>query len=195
MRSICLAALLTVALAGCLPAVSISIEAIPANGIVSGLPGAVVGWGFTLTDTDPSNWVVLAASSFTGSQVFGTYVDYLGLPTAPLYVAGPAPESATVTQSWDPTMQLGLGEFDIHSTAIPNLAISGNLVVEYDVFSQDPNDPNFDPNSFVTGGKIAVPVSVQVAPEPESQWLLLAGGLPLLVAAARAAHTARLRCR
>ena len=178
MRSICLAAFLMVALAALLPAIDISISALPASGIVGGPPGSVVGWGFTLTDSDPSDWVVPVGSSFTGSQVFGTYVDYLSLPTAPLYVAGPSPESATVAQAWDPILQLGLGEFDINSTAIPK-PITGDIVVQYDVFSQDPNDLNFDPGSFVTDGTISVAVSVQVAPEPGTLWMLLAGGLPL----------------
>jgi PEP-CTERM motif len=183
MRSICFAALLA-ATAPLLSAGPISITPIPSSGNVSGKAGSVVGWGFTLTNTT-SDWLVLTGSSFTGSQTFGTYLDYLSLTNAPLYVAGPAPESPTVMQTWSPaaTPRLGLGEFDINPTAIPNLVITGNIVVHYSLFSQDPNDPNFDPSSVVVpDATVSDPVTISLTPEPATAALMLAGALGMVAA-------------
>jgi hypothetical protein len=159
------AALAALAYAG--PAVP-TIQTLPSNGVVAGPPGSVVGWGFMLSYSDPSDWVVLNDSNFTGSTVYGSYVDYLTLTNAPLYVAGPPPEPSTVTQAWSPSLSpsLGLGEFDINSTAPPGTPITGNIAVDYSIFSQDPNDPDFDPGSFVTAGTLDAPVEIEVAPEP-----------------------------
>ncbi len=69
-----------------------------------------------------------------------------------------------------------MGEFDINSTAQLK-PIPGDIAVDYTIFSQDPNDLNFDPGSFVTAGTLDAPVQITVAPEPGSMLLL---GLALL---------------
>lgn len=179
-----LAALACLASAQAAPLPTITL--LPSDGDVGGAPGSVVGWGFTLVETAPSDWVVLTGSEFTGSQVFGTYVDYLSLPNAPLYVAGPAPESLTVMAPWDGSSNppLGVGEFDINPTAAPGTGISGNLVVHYSLFSQDPNDPNFDPDTstVVADATLSNAVDITVAPEPSSLLLVATAlvTLPLL---------------
>ena len=104
-------------------------------------------------------------------------MDYLSLATAPLYVAGPAPEGAVVTQSWLASFQLGLGEFDISAVASPG-PIDGNIIVHYSVFSQDPNDPNFDPDTgtVMADATFSEPVEIDVAgtvPEPAAFGLVL----------------------
>ncbi len=145
-----------------------------------------MGWGFTLSYAGTTDWVVLNDSNFTGSTVFGSYVDYLTLPGAPFYVAGPSPESSSVTQNWDPSSvpPVGLGEFDINPTAALG-PIPGDITVDYSIFSQDPNDPSFDPSSFVTAGTLDVPVQINVAPEPGSIILIAAAMLPLGLALRR----------
>ena len=148
-----------------------SLTLTPTSGVVAGAPGTAVGWGFTLTDTSPSNWVVLNDSTFIGSPVYGSYADYVSLA---FYVAGPAPESPTVAQAWNQALQLGVGTFLIYATDPGGILIPGTINVDYSVFSQDPNDPNFDPNSFVTAGTFSDPVQIQVTPEPAS-WILLMG--------------------
>ena len=148
---------------------------LPAGGTVSGPPGAVVGWGFALTDTAPSQWVLLTGSQFTGSPLFGTYVDYLSSVNAPLYVVGPSPESSMLNVAWNGSTLAGLGEFDINSTA-SFVNIPGNIVVHYSVFSQDPLDPNFDPDTstVVPDATFSSPAQVDIAPEPGSAWMILA---------------------
>src|ERR1035438_2228910 len=70
----------------------LSLTLIPVGGTVAGPPGSTVGWGFTLTDIGP-DYVVLADSYFTGTPIYGSYTDYIA---SQFYVAGPAPESATI---------------------------------------------------------------------------------------------------
>jgi len=186
MKAVCLTAVITMLLAAVAMAAPIppTLTLIPSDGSVAGGPGGVVGWGFTLTNTDPSDWVVLTGSEFTGSTVYGNYVDYLSLPTAPLYVAGPAPESSTVTQDWDPSSNppLGVGEFDINSTAAPG-PITGDIVVHYSEFSQDPNSPTFDPDTstVIADATLTNPATINVVPEPAMLSLLLVGAVPLTI--------------
>jgi hypothetical protein len=180
MKRITLAIVIAAVFAACAQAAAIpTLTLLPANGQVAGLPGTVVGWGFTLTYTDPSDWVILTGSEFTGSPVYGTYVDYLSLATAPLYVAGPAPESSTVQQAWVSSSMLGVGEFDINSTALIDAVIQGNIVVHYSVFSMDPNDPNFNPDTstVVADATLSEAAQITVTPEPSSFLLMLSGVL------------------
>jgi len=158
-------------------AATLTIDTIPSSGDVSGYPGTVVGWGITLTDTG-SDWVVLNDSYFTGSQVNGTYVDYVA---SNFYVAGPSPESPTLMESWNSGTMSGLGEFDLNATAPPGLLISGDINVDYSLFSQDPNNPDFDPDSFVSSGTLSAAVQIQSLPEPASIGLV-GLALPLLFA-------------
>ena len=186
MKRATLALLVVAAFAACAQASTIPTLALdPASGVVAGQPGTVVGWGFTLTYTASSDWVILADSSFTGSMVYGSYVDYLSLVNAPLYVAGPSPESSTISESWNSSSNppLGLGEFDINSTALPGADIPGTIQVDYDVFSEDPNSPDFDPGSFLASGTVSASAQVDVTPEPAS--LLMMTTALLLFAYAR----------
>ena len=180
MKRVTLAILIGAAIAaGAQAAILPTLTLLPVNGQVAGLPGTVVGWGFTLTFTDPSDWVILTGSEFTGSPVYGTYVDYLSLATAPLYVAGLAPESSTVQQAWDSSSLLGVGEFDINPTALPDAVIKGNIVVHYSVFSMDPKDPSFNPDTstVVADATLSAAAQVTVTPEPSSLLLMLSAVL------------------
>jgi len=187
MKQITLSFLIAAAFAVCAqPAPVPALAVIPANGNVAGAPGTAVGWGFNLTYSAPSDWVVLTGSEFTGSPVYGTYVDYLSLLNAPLYVAGPSPESSTVQEAWNPSSnpRLGLGEFDINSTAAIGAHITGDIVVHYSVFSQDPNDPNFDPDTstVVADATLTEPAQVNVSPEPGSLFMMSTALLPFAFA-------------
>ncbi|MGH9530125.1 MAG: hypothetical protein ACRD2S_09440 [Terriglobales bacterium] len=166
MKRVIFSAIIAMVFVGCAQADPI-LTLLPASGIVGGDAGTVVGWGFTFTNNSPA-WMVLTGSTFSGSQVNGTYVDYL---SSNFDVAGPAPESPTISQAWDSTTISGLGEFDIFSTAPPGTDISGDIVVSYDVYSQDPNDPAFDPGSYLYSAQTP-PVSADVH-VPEPSWLAL----------------------
>lgn len=180
MKRVILTILMALAFSAFAAADSITLTLDPASGNVKGNPGSVVGWGFTFTNTT-SNWVVLDSSSFTGSTVDGSYKDYLA---SAFYIIGPSPESSTLQQTWNPSALLGVGEFDINATAAPGTLIPGNIVVDYSVYSVDPNDPNFNPDTdtVIADATLYAPASVAV-PEPSS-FPLLVGALflPILFA-------------
>jgi len=154
-----------------------TINLIPSGGTVAGLPGTVVGWGYDITNSDPSDWVLLNDSYVDGSLAtgtYGTYVDYISADPN-LIVIDPGSDSGPVPFS--PGVS-GVGEFDIDEF-VPPLAITGDINIDYSVFSEDPNSPSFDPSSFVTSGTLTAPAQVDVVPEPASALLLGAALLPL----------------
>lgn len=188
-RIICGVVLLTAALSFRAQSTPLpSITAIPSSGSVSGQPGSVVGWGLTLVYTAAADWVVLNDSYFTGATTYGTYQDYV---VNQLIVAGPAPESSTVTVPYSHGAT-GLGEFDIGSFAPPNVSITGDINVDYSIFSEDPNSPTFDPGSFVASGTASIPVAIHAVPEPGSFGLIVLAGL--VVGLGRRVRTARSFC-
>jgi hypothetical protein len=149
---------------------------IPFGGIVGSGPGATVGWGFSLTNL--SNFLLVTGSSFTPSSPLGTYEDYVSSGLN-LVIVGPAPESSTVTQMFDPTKRTGVGAFHIIASA-PVTMIPGTLTIDYSLFSLSPNDPNFNPDTdaLVADATLSQPVTVAVVPEPGSWFLLSAAAVP-----------------
>ncbi len=182
MRQIILSLFISVAIAAGAQGAPVPVISLTPSGQLAGAPGSTVGWGFDLSYSGPADWVVLTGSEFTGPAVYGNYIDYLSLGTAPLYVAGPSPESATVSQSWNMAQQLGLGEFDISSTAAGGASVNGDIVVHYSVFSEDPNSPSFDPDTatVIADATISLPASVTITPEPAYDVLIGVGVLPVL---------------
>ena len=154
----------------------LSLTLIPVGGTVAGPPGSTVGWGFTLTDIG-SNYVVLADSYFTGTPIYGSYTDYIA---SQFYVAGPAPESATIVSPWNQIAMTGTGEFDLYPTDPANVSFTGTISIDYDLFSEDPNSPSFDPGSYVGSGTFSDPVQVDITPEPAS-WILMSLPFALLM--------------
>ena len=151
----------------------------PINGVITGAPGQIIGWGFTITND--TNFVVPTSSEFDpGNPLVGTYMDFIPFQ---FFVIGPAPESSTATAAFDANTQSGLGSFAILPGA-PLGLLSGTLTLTYDVFSVSPNDPNFDPDAdlIAVNQILSVPagVDVEVTPEPASFFMLGAGGLILL---------------
>jgi hypothetical protein len=118
------------------------------NGAISGAPGATVGWGFTLTNT--TDFLVVSSSDFCVGAItspcsnsLGTYTDFIG---PQFQVVGPSPENTSFTQSFNLLAQTGAGSFTINSSAPPGDSVIGEIVVTYDLYSVDPNNPNFDPS-------------------------------------------------
>jgi hypothetical protein len=80
----------------------------------------------------------------------------------------------------------GTGEFDLFAIVPPGTLITGTISVDYDLFSDDPNDPNFDPGAdFIGSGTFKDTASILVTPEPASWLLLLSTVLVPFVPAAR----------
>jgi hypothetical protein len=162
----------------------------PVNGQISGMPGTIVGWGFSVTP-DPLEWI-----SFTGSALqdlssagLGSYVDFIGPQGGPVNGVL-APGGSAWIQSFDQAMGTGAGTFAIDPAALPGSFETGTITLFYDQFSADPNNCL---SCNVGSSTISVPFRVDVAasdvPEPGTTPLLL--GL-LLLASAKAVK-ARLR--
>jgi hypothetical protein len=155
---------------------------VPAGGTISGASGGVVGWGYDVTNTDPSNWLVLNDSFVTGSLAsgtFGTYVDYIA---SNFIVIDPSSSTGTIPFNFGTIS--GTGEFDIKPAVPPNTILPGDIDIDYSLFSQDPNSPSFDPSSFVTSGTVSasaqLDVNTSTVPEPGSIWLTVAWLLPFV---------------
>jgi hypothetical protein len=149
----------------------LTFDLVPSGGTIAGNSLGTVGWGYDITSTDPVDWVVLNDSFVTGSLAsgtFGAYVDYIALN---FIVIDPSSSTGTVPFSAGTT---GTGEFDIDSAVPPDTIIPGQIGIDYSVFSQDPNSPTFDPDSFVTDGTVFATAQVDVnapgtgVPEPKS---------------------------
>jgi hypothetical protein len=160
----------------------------PPNGAISGAAGTTIGWGFTFAND--TNYAVITGTEFCAtasgplpniclppSPDLGTYTDFAG---AQFLVVGPSPETTSVTQAFDNSLQTGLGSFSINPAATGTE--SGILVVTYDLYSVSPNDPAFSfVDDFVGGNYLTAAASVTVgttSPVPEpSTFVYLAAAL------------------
>lgn len=151
---------------------------LPPSGAVAGNPGSTVGWGFSLTNT--TDYLLVTGAAFVPNpSPFGTFTDFISAVN--FIVVGPG--QTTVTQAFDPIAETGVGEFQIAKFVPQGTSINGHIVIDYSLFSQNPNDPNFDPNSLlVADAQLFAAASVRVVPEPSSL-VLLAGAVSSLLAA------------
>lgn len=188
LQSLLVASILAPALAHALPVLSLS----PASGALAGQPGSVVGWGFTISNPDP-NFLVVTSASFCTTQVIagttfcdqlpspslGTFTDFIGQFN--FIVAGPAPESPSVSQAFDANLLTGIGSFVFSPGAALYDTFAGEILLSYDLYSRSPNDPLFDSGSdFISSGEtLTAAASATASPEP-STWLLLAPALAAL---------------
>ena len=186
--AICILALCTVVSADTLPTLTLD----PLNGAITGSANSTVGWGFTITNLG-SSWAVVTSTDFCVgvitspcSNSFGTYTDFAG----PQFIlVGPSPENSTFTQAFDNATQQGIGSFFINPSSVGT--VFGQIILTYDLFSQDPLSENFDPivdtesvgNYLVNDASVTVG-TVTATPEPPSL-LLLAFGVALVLIARR----------
>ena len=139
---------------------------LPADGNVSGVPGSLVSWGYSLTNTDSSNWF---ATTNLNSDSFAN-----GTPTLLFDFPILAP-STTVTEAFDPVNSIGLFELQWDVSAPIGFVNSGNFTLSGEWWDGDPlNGGNF----IAAAPDIALPYSATVTeggtatvPDPSS-WLL-----------------------
>lgn len=154
----------------------------PASGTVAGQPGWTVGWGFTLTNPDPT-YVIVTGAEYQPVSPFGLFTDFI---STQFIVLGPAPEPASVTQVFDAVAHTGVGSFTIDPAAPMLDKAVGSIILTYDVYNRDVNDPFFNPDPVADGGDllakgVQVSQSAQVNVVPEPACFLLAGPALLLL--------------
>jgi hypothetical protein len=137
---------------------------LPSDGNVFGVPGSLVGWGYTLTNTDPSAWFM---STDLNSDSFSNGTPSL-LFDFPILAPG-----GTVTEAFDSVNGIGLFQLQWDLSAPVGFVNSGNFVLSGGWWDGDPlNGGNF----IADAPDIAVPYSATVeqgssaVPEPLN-WL------------------------
>lgn len=105
-------------------------------GSVSGAPGSVVGWDYSITNTT-SNFLVVNGVGATGfDPLTGTFLDFIS--SINFTVVGP---NSTSGQPYNHGGQTGFGEFAILNTATVGNVTGATFLVTYDLLVNDPNGP------------------------------------------------------
>lgn len=140
---------------------------------LSGHPGDTVGWGFSLTNDDAANYLLVTGTEFLPAPLsgFGSYADLLGTRWTVL-----AP-GASLSEAYDALLGTGFGAFSLADSAEGGLA--GDLTLHYALFSVSPDDLAFNPDTdLVTAdGSATAGASVERLPEPASWALVGLAGL------------------
>ena len=163
----------------------------PESGAVSGDPGQVVGWGFTIQDSQ--FWVTVAGTDFCSSfnqntdafpcdsahpVAHGTYFDFTSVPSnfvdsQPSSMGGP--DTSQQNFVYNPPCNTlgpctGTGAFTIDANTPINTLLSGVIVVDFNLWLGDPANGGVQQggDNFITSNAF-----VLVVPEPET--LLLMG--------------------
>jgi hypothetical protein len=147
---------------------------LPPGGAVSGAPGRLVGWGYTLANTDAVHWFVptqLSASSFALGTPDAGYFDFP--------ILGPG---LGASLAFDPAAGQGLFGLQLNPGALPGQSESGQFTLAGEWWSGDPFGGGTLPQP---GDRALAPFTVQVAggatPEPATLPLLMAGLVWLIV--------------
>jgi hypothetical protein len=148
----------------------------PVGGSVSGEAGLTVGWGFTLINTE--NYLVVTSASFDSPSTLGNFTDYISAPDN-FFVVGPGLGGSTIwAQNFHAGDQTGVGGFSINAGAAPGDTAFGEIVLTYDLFAVNPNNPIFNPDTdgISFGNRLSASATVTTAvPEPGES--ALAAGL------------------
>jgi hypothetical protein len=161
--------LLLTLVAGWLPAATFS--TLPGSGLVTGIPGQDVGWGFSTTNDS-----FFQSLSFSQSILInetdpsvGIYTDQIGPQGGPDNFS--VDPGQTWSQGFSETNLAGLGFFSIDPGAANGSSDSGLIRVFF-------NYADSTPGSFDV--PFIVQVEQQAAPEPGTYWLILIAAAAVL---------------
>lgn len=149
-------------------------DLLPPGGVVSGTPGQLVGWGYSLANTDTVNWFVptqLSAASLALGSPDAGYFDF------PILAPGVA-----VSVAFNPVAGQGLFGLQLHPGVLPGQSESGQFTLAGEWWSGDPLGGGV---MLQPGNSALAPFMVQVTggatPEPATLALLLSGLVWLVV--------------
>jgi hypothetical protein len=154
----------------------------PADGILAGQAGTAVGWGYTITVSDPNTYVAIESITFSDPTPVGSFDDTIGVS------ADLATEGSPIVVPW----QVGLSglQYNINAGAVFGASTQGLMTLTYDTYSDSGMTNGLD-----FGLTVDVPAEVYVnqaasvsTPEPGAFGLL---GLGLLVIGRVRAHYGR----
>jgi len=174
MKRLILALLTTVAIPAAAVAAPVVIT-VPLDGAISGFPGEVVGWGFTI-QADPALWISFSDSFslFESNPSLGFYTDFLGFQGGPVNFVL-APGAPDWLQNFDDMAGTGIGSFSIDPGALAGAVDSGVIHIDYQLFSADPNVCNGSCGAGAGSVDVPFQVTVASAPEPKAGLLAAAG--------------------
>ncbi|MFN0169284.1 MAG: PEP-CTERM sorting domain-containing protein [Bryobacteraceae bacterium] len=171
-----------------LPASTLVLD--PLSGSISGQAGQNIGWGFTLTSLSTTDWISVTSSALTfeTNPSLGTYTDFIGLQGGPSPAFAIAPLAAW-TEVFDGVTQ-GIGAYLLDSGAIPFSQNTGQVLVSFDTYDDDPSNGGQQTGS----SSFSVPFSVTVdapaaVPEPSTLGLAALAVLALAFRAFRVRYS------
>ncbi|HLG21217.1 MAG TPA: PEP-CTERM sorting domain-containing protein [Candidatus Manganitrophaceae bacterium] len=149
-----------------------SFTLIPANGDLSGAPGAAVGWGYEITNLDSNNWLLLtgvSADLFQNGTPDAFIFDY------PILAPG-ATASVPYTQPGPVQAPSGLYQFTWDAGAPVGFVNSGTFILTAEWYDGDPLAGgaflDFAPDKSAL---YSVTVTSAAVPEPATLWPLISG--------------------
>jgi len=173
---------------------------------VTGYPSQTVGWGFSITNTSDTDWVVVTNSFFCelgGDPNFtdcttnpfgptlGVYTDYSGQDGIFLAPFEQGTDSFTSFPFSPGNPGNGVGQYAIFGNAKPGTD-TGNVFLTYNLYLGDPRtggapDTANDPGNL----EVSAGATVTVLPAPEPATFLLIGGSLAILAGFRLRRRAR----
>ena len=140
-------------------------ETLPADGAISGAPGSTIGWGYTITNLDPTNWLETTALN---ADLFQQATPNAFLFDLPIIAPG-----ATVTESYTPGLS-GLYELTWDVTAPGGFVNSGSFILSGDWYDGDPlSGGAFLDSAIDQSTPYSATVSPGLVPVPEPATSLL----------------------
>ncbi len=154
----------------------------PSSGIAAALPGGSLGWGYSVTNNDLNNWLVLAGLQPTVNfEHVSGITDIFDYPTI-------AP-GGTLTTPWLPDLS-GLYQIAWDGSTPSNYSLSGQFVIDAAWYS---DDPNVCPQCLVEGPAQTQAIASFTAvttPEP-SPWGLCVVGVAFFAIAKKCRRLAK----
>jgi hypothetical protein len=166
---------------------------------LSGPPGSVAGWGFSITND--ADYIEITGAEFCANPVnfpcasptTGTFTDFISAFND--IIVGPpgGTDPSIVSQNFDVLAHTGIGSFEISPDVPAGASDVGQIVLTYNLTDLDPNDPNAQllGTDLMLSANAAVTVSAPIpTPEPPTAACMAAALLlfgPVLLRTSRAA--------